>query len=301
MDAPCFLAVDGGGTKTEAVLVDEQKRVVGRGYAGPSNYTRKSPEEWAQVVCEAVQFAFASAPRRILRAWIGSAGIESAQAAEEARKHASRVLGLAYEHVRVTNDVTLLCANLERSGLAVIAGTGSAVHVFGHTSDGLQHVTQIGGLGWILGDEGSAYGIGRAALRAVLHRDSDAENLLAAILAHWNVRDPGELISAVYAKQAPNPIASLAPLVCKLAFEKQDTGALRVVTMQAQLLAAQIARGATHCSAPYDLCLGGKVLMQAAYRRLVLAALASQKIDFAHVHILADVTADAARSIRVHA
>src|SRR5437773_190576 len=82
-------------------------------------------------------------------------------------------------------------------GIAIGAGTGSST--FGVAPDG--RTGTAGGWGYLLGDEGSAYAVGREALRAVGHAADGhgrATALTATVCAHLGLAQPRDLITAVY-------------------------------------------------------------------------------------------------------
>jgi len=96
-----------------------------------------------------------------------------------------------------------------RRGILLIAGTGSIA--LGASADG--RLIRSGGWGHILGDEGSAYDVGRKGIGAALaYRDGrgPATMLLGLALAHFNVADPFELIPAVYEKFDKSRLADFA-------------------------------------------------------------------------------------------
>ncbi|WFD30134.1 hypothetical protein MSPP1_001151 [Malassezia sp. CBS 17886] len=154
-------------------------------------------------------------------------------------------------HLLVTNDALLLGAvpNVACPARIVVAvaGTGSVVRVLDAVGPGRLHtVATFGGLGYLLGDEGSAYGLGRSALRAVLdvRTDKDAAALRARIAAQWKLDSTECLLASVYkegGEQAHVRVAQLASVVLACAHEGSST-ARAIVKEQAQYLAAQIAR-----------------------------------------------------------
>src|SRR5207244_3703467 len=122
------------------------------------------------------------------------------------------------ERVVVVQDVAILlpAAGLA-SGIAIVAGTGSST--FGVAPDG--RTGTAGGWGYLLGDEGSAYAVGREALRAVGHA-ADGHGrptaLTATVSAHLRLAQPRDLITAIYQSASPRTtIADLAPLVAEAA------------------------------------------------------------------------------------
>lgn len=99
-----------------------------------------------------------------------------------------------------------LCGREE--GIACILGTGSNAC---HCQHG-QIVENIGGLGFILGDEGSGAALGKTLITAYLNEELPADLRKALESAHALHRD--EIIESVYRKAAPNRyLAAFAPFV----------------------------------------------------------------------------------------
>src|SRR5262245_37291633 len=196
------LGIDGGGSHTLACLAEAQAggRGVGKGEAGPSNIQSVGIERALQALDEAVARAFTAAgkPRGgLAAAALGLAGVDRAEASAVVRDWAARAQ-LA-DRVDIANDATLLLAagTPDGWGLAVIGGTGSIA--FGRTADG--RFDRSGGWGYLLGDEGSAYGLALAGARAVA-RAADGcappTRLTPAILEFMGLSEPIEMIRAVY-------------------------------------------------------------------------------------------------------
>ena len=212
-----FVGVDGGGSHTIALAGRDGETVAGRGEAGPSNPSALGFDRAADAIVEAVRAALAgaltggAAPARIT---MGVAGAGRPADGQRLAELVAAGLGLPAERVRVFQDVALLlpAAGLS-SGIAIVAGTGSSV--FGVASDG--RTATGGGWGYLLGDEGSAFFVGREALMAVARADDgtgQSTALTEATLSHYRVGTPRDLITAVY--QSPHPrtaIANLAPTV----------------------------------------------------------------------------------------
>ena len=101
----------------------------------------------------------------------------------------------------------------QQPGIVVISGTGSIA--YGRNARG--EAARAGGWGYVLGDEGSGYWIGRAALRAVL-RESDERGpktaLSPLLLAHFGVERAQGLIHEVYhSTLKPSAIGALATAI----------------------------------------------------------------------------------------
>ncbi|MDP2856990.1 MAG: BadF/BadG/BcrA/BcrD ATPase family protein, partial [Bacillota bacterium] len=122
-------------------------------------------------------------------------------------------------------------------GVVVIAGGGSVA--WGRTTDGTE--ATAGGYGHILGDEGSAYEIGRqaivAALRASQHR-TPATALTREVLAHFAVDNVWDARLLVYSGDDPRKqLSALAPRVSSAA-ETGDGVAQQIVLRAGSELAS---------------------------------------------------------------
>ncbi|HVF45467.1 MAG TPA: BadF/BadG/BcrA/BcrD ATPase family protein, partial [Pyrinomonadaceae bacterium] len=125
---PYVLGVDGGGTKTRAVVADSRGEIIGHGRAGPSNPLRVGVSDSTAAVREAVERACLDAGVRrqdLSAAEIGLAGVKRDDIRERMRAALSAELGI--EPLEVVTDavIALYGATEGAPGLVVIAGTGS--------------------------------------------------------------------------------------------------------------------------------------------------------------------------------
>jgi len=135
-------------------------------------------------------------------------------------------------------DIALEAAFGADPGIVLVSGTGSVA--VARTPDGTLH--RQGGYGWQMGDEGSGYALGRAALLAVGRaRDGrgEATSLTAALLGHPPARHFEELVRWSAAAE-PGEIAALAPLVLQCA-GGGDPVAQRLVGQAVEELAGLVA------------------------------------------------------------
>jgi N-acetylglucosamine kinase len=160
------LGLDGGGTKTECVLMDETRRVVTSSRGGPSNPMRVGFGGALAAVCEAARTA-------MLNAKVSNDAVVSlcAGLAGTAYPESGRKMRMLLEEefpgklVRVCTDMDLtLQAIGEGAAIVLIAGTGSAA--VGRDVQG--RTARVGGHGYLLGDEGSAYHVGQRAVLEAL-------------------------------------------------------------------------------------------------------------------------------------
>ncbi|MCA1574198.1 MAG: ATPase [Acidobacteria bacterium] len=199
------VGVDGGGSKTHAVIVDADGRILGEGTSGPSNPLRVGIARAAAAVREAIDKACEAAQVRredILAAEVGLAGARRTELRERVRE-ALGSLGIAELEVVGDADIALYGATDGEAGVVVIAGTGSIC--CGVNARGKRNCA--GGWGPVAGDEGGGAWIARRALRAIAHA-SDGRgpktSLMVAACAYFHVTTPEDLSTAIYAPTMTN-------------------------------------------------------------------------------------------------
>jgi len=162
-----FLGVDGGASKTAALVTDHEGKPLGDGVAGPSNHLRVGIETAARNIERAVNKALVAADvasREVTWAYCGIAGADHPAHRQEIVD--SLNIFFPRGNFSIDNDarIALTGAIGFGAGAVVIAGTGSVA--FGRNAAGEE--ARAGGWGPTVGDEGSAYGIAKAGFSAVL-------------------------------------------------------------------------------------------------------------------------------------
>ncbi len=181
---PHFLGIDGGGSKTDCVILDGAGTVVGEGCGGPSNPLRVGFPSAFSAVAQSAAEAFAQAklhPRQITGAVAGMAGAGRRSVARKLLIYLVEQFPTATVHVATDLEVALEAAVGNGPGVVLVAGTGSAA--YGRNAAG--ETSRAGGYGPWIGDEGSAYDIGRRAVAAVAQtRDRNGPvTILAEMIA----------------------------------------------------------------------------------------------------------------------
>jgi N-acetylglucosamine kinase-like BadF-type ATPase len=220
---PCFLGVDGGGTKTHAVITTASYKVIGEGFSGASNPVRVGFDQAVAHVEEAVTQACEQAhiaPQEIAAGCAAIAGISHPIHFHTMRKALARRLRI--DHLELVTDAR---AALEgaldgKAGVVLIAGTGSIAMGISEA----RAVERSGGWGPTLGDEGSGYDIARQALKAVAASfDGRAPRtaLTERICRELGISSAKDLPGVIYNNEAEESteIASLARLVAEAAAE----------------------------------------------------------------------------------
>src|SRR5947207_12797478 len=162
-----FLGVDGGASKTAALVIDDSGKSLGSGVAGPSNHLRVGIETAARNIERAVNKALVAADvasREIAWAYCGIAGADHPAHRQEVVD--SLEIFFPRGNFTVDNDarIALTGAIGFAPGVLLIPGTGSVA--YGRNAEGEEW--RAGGWGPIIGDEGSGYFIARTGLSAVL-------------------------------------------------------------------------------------------------------------------------------------
>ena len=146
--------------------------------------------------------------------------------------------------------------------MVIIAGTGSIA--YGHNAEG--QAARAGGWGYVLGDEGSGYWIGRHALRAVVrHADGRGRETMLTpfVLEHFGVARPQELVHAIYHRNLrPSAIAAVSHAVQQAA-EAGDEVALTILSVGARELAgsaASVVRQLGLADSAFSFVLAGGIL-----------------------------------------
>ena len=237
-----FLGIDGGGTKTLALIADESGNVIGRGSAESSNYHAIGKEKAFESLDNAIRFAFEDAKlsrQNFQAACLGLAGVYRPQDRAVIESWAKE--NLANTPVKIVNDAELVLAagTADDWGVAMICGTGSIV--YGRNKNG--ETTRAGGWGYLLGDEGSGYRIGLAALQAIAraHDGRDEKTILnQLILNHLSLNSPVDLIKYIYRERVPTTeIAALASFVEEAA-ESGDAVATKILQEAAHELSLAV-------------------------------------------------------------
>ena len=225
-----FLGVDGGASKTAALVTDDGGKSLGDGVAGPSNHLRVGIETAARNIERAVNKALVNADvasREIVWAYCGIAGADHPAHRQEIVD--SLNIFFPRGNFTVDNDarIALTGAIGFGAGVVVIAGTGSVA--YGRNEAGEE--ARAGGWGPTLGDEGSAYGIARVGLGAVLraYDGRGPSTKMLDILNHDYQLAASEIPRFVYATTThADDIARYSKLVIEAA-EAEDAVACSIL------------------------------------------------------------------------
>jgi N-acetylglucosamine kinase-like BadF-type ATPase len=277
-----IVGLDIGGSKTHAIAAS----VDGRGgcqevLAGSANLSSVGPDE----ATRQLSIVLDELGRDDITAiCAGAAGVDSPE--QEMRLAVliqAQVPGAA---VRIVHDTALILAAAGvQHGIALISGTGSVI--WGRTPDG--RTARAGGWGYLLGDEGSGYWVGREAVRHALERSERGEEpdgLALQLTADCGLQHPEQLLDHFYANPERRYWAGHSRLVFALA-GRSDPAAAQIVDSLTDALAQLVQTVAGRLQIWGPVVLGGGLL---THQPIARAALTERLADagFSDVRTLND-------------
>jgi glucosamine kinase len=265
------LGMDVGGTSSRALVADLSGRVLGTGLAGGGNPVSHGLGPAMAAIRAAMEQALDAVPRVEVQAnVVGAAGF-GAGSAHEALAELWRELGLPGEPV-VAGDIEVAFASgtAALDGSVLVSGTGAIAGEFvggrqGRVADGA---------GWLLGDHGSGFWVGREAVRHALSTRRDPDDPLAAAVARQLTgRDEVDRQAVIHATYGAPPVrlSELARLVVAAA-DGGSAPATEILERAADELHSTL-RGVRDPGAATVVVLGGGLLgtsfLQAAVRERI--------------------------------
>lgn len=295
-----LVGIDGGGTRTTLALANDDGRELLRRTGPPGLVDPRRPAATAAILAALVREAFAAAevdgPALALCAGLAGVGnvderelVESALAAEGvARRITLRSDGEAALHGALGGE----------PGLLLVSGTGSVA--YGRSEDG--RVERCGGWGTVVGDEGSGYAIGRAALRAVLQEvdgRGPPSGLRPVLIAAIAVTGP-DAIPAWAGRAEKAEIAALAVHALRLAADGDEV-AVRIARRAATAISAHaraLARRLGPWTGAIPVVLHGGVAREPTFAARLVGSLAKADPRLEPREALADAVTGAVHLAR---
>ncbi|WP_199248917.1 N-acetylglucosamine kinase [[Phormidium] sp. ETS-05] len=273
----CVLGIDGGGTKTVCVLMEESGEVVGRGDAGPSNYQTVGLDAAGEEIALAISGALRSAvdsgwqgDREVRGIGVGLAGVgrpEDVVVVYSLVQHLQYRLPLPLTWavspaaIVVENDCTIaLVGGIgDNVGVVTIAGTGAIA--YGRNREGI--TKRASGWGYLLGDEGSGYDIAVQGLRAAVraHDGRGPHTILGErFQERLQIANLEEVIELVYRRGwSVKDIAALATVVDIAAADGDHIATAIIDNAISELVLATrvVCEGLFAPGEPFDLVTSG--------------------------------------------
>lgn len=223
-----YVGIDCGGSMTRVMAVDENDEVVFRGLSGPGNLSSTPRPKIQQHLVKAMEGC--PNPDYLCGCFAGLIN-------EDGRRLAESILRQLFPEasLRVEPDfAAALYASPPGTDVCVIAGTGSLV-----CSQHDERIVKSGGRGYILGDLGSAYQLGRDAIVYFLdHPNAASEPFKNAIVSAFGSTREDKIVSEVYASATPARTVAQFAKYLALAASEDDPAAVDSVRRHMASLAA---------------------------------------------------------------
>ena len=217
------MGIDGGGSTLRIAIVNAELDELSSHTSGSVNPSVVGHDEARARIQSGVLAALGEAnlqPKRISAVGIGIAGASKLHSERWLLDTLKPVLPRSHHVLSSDLEIALVGALTERHGILLLAGTGSGA--YGSKPGNLR--LQVGGWGYLLGDEGGSYWIGRELLRLAMREydlgwDANVKALGRACLNALGLSQPQELVTWVYRSDGPPAarIGGLAPLVLQRA------------------------------------------------------------------------------------
>ena len=280
------VGVDGGGSRTRAVILDDTGSEVARAEREGAVATAEAPDEAASAVASAVRAAAVQGGVKlpVHALWAGLAGA-GREAVRDAVTAALSRAGLA-QSIEVGTDVEAAFHDAfgDGPGVMLIAGTGSIA--WARDERGVMH--RVGGWGQHVGDEGSGYWLVMEAFRRVA-RAEDGRGattvLRASLLERLGLLEANELVTWV-ASASKREIAALVPDVAHAASTGDPSAAEileRAVELLARHLTTVIERSGPWSEKPHLALSGGLISGDGPLRDALLTAVAGHDLPLVDV------------------
>ena len=231
-----YLGVDGGGSKTTAVVYDEKGNFICKAVGESINYYSVGIENARQAMADIISRL---SQKSFDCAVIGMSALNDRASDEETERFCGGII----ESNKIIMDSDLFVAleamNCEGECAFVISGTGSMAVCRGENGE----ISHAGGFGYIIGDEGSGYSIALGAIKTAIRA---AENIVPPTaltekcLAYFSAETVYDLIDIFYEKTVSRKnVAAFAKEVYACA-ENGDVTAHEILRNEAMLLSQTV-------------------------------------------------------------
>jgi N-acetylglucosamine kinase-like BadF-type ATPase len=234
-----YIGIDGGGSNLRVVITDSNMRVLGESgdeTANPSIIGRDEARQRIQQAIGAVLQETNISSDAVQAVGIGVAGASADHSSAWLREVLAPILPTSYYALSSDVEIALVGAHGQKYGILLLAGTGSCAYGINEKGESLL----IGGWGYLLGDEGGGYWIGKELIQLIstiddrgetdlMHNAPEMLDLKKKTLQFLGLQKPRDIIAWLYRQEtAPvRDVASLAPLVLQEA--QTNTQAMTIV------------------------------------------------------------------------
>ena len=214
------IGVDGGGSKTLAVLANLKKEILARAETGPSNLRNVGIKTAGANISEAILKTINGiSGKNVFSIFIALAAVE-----EEFKSEKEKIKREIFKNPKISKalrgDIEIVSDQIaafragtdEKDGLVLIAGTGSVCH----GRRGKKEV-KTGGWGWA-NDEGSGFWAGQKGYQAIF-KDLDGRGpktkITKLVFKEWKLKNKEDLMKKIYGKDSIRNISLISKTVDK--------------------------------------------------------------------------------------
>lgn len=239
-----LVGIDGGATKTKAILANAEGKILGSALKGPANYRTQGIDRASHLLRDIIFTVLEEVGLTWSDLNVVVAGLAGVHEDFDEKRVKNSLLEVLPDNnnirIDINNDLYIaLVGGIQKEyGIATNAGTGAIAIGINHSGE-----TYISdGWGYLLGDEGSGFWVGLQAIKAALE---DIDNrgkptsLKRTVKSHFNISKTPELLDVVYSREGRpkvGEIAGLAPAVFEEA-RAGDSLAMKIIKQAGRKLA----------------------------------------------------------------
>lgn len=246
-----YAGVEGGSTSTKATILDENGMVLGAAEGPSTNHWNIGLDECARrlnaLILAAKTVSGLPAEAEIDSVGLTLSGVDTEDNCKDVQHAMEKVDPKWKGKVFVANDaVGAMATASDEGGIIVISGTGTVgMFVFPNGSS-----ERVGGMGHMLGDEGSAYWIARYVIIAVIRHEMgikrcsyDIAKAKEIIFRHYKLTTIMDILPFFYHKFEKSQTAQLTAILVR---EAGDDDLVKHAFHRAGVHLARLVRGAVH-------------------------------------------------------
>ena len=234
------VGVDGGGTKTLAVLADLDGKILKRAKTGPSNPRNIGIEKSVFNLSQGIKKIIKNIERKnIIFVSVALPAIEEEYKSKkkEIKTKLSSALKISENKIIIDSDqvIAFKSGTDKKNGIVLIAGTGCVAHGWKNKKQ-----AKISGWGY-LGDEGSAFWAGQKTYQAILKdlgRRGAKTLITKLVFRKWKIKTKENFVKKIYSN--PTKFIPLLSIFTEKAAEKKDKIACDILKQAGQELALAV-------------------------------------------------------------
>lgn len=276
-----YLGIDGGGSKTTAVVFNDKGDFICKACGESINYYSVGTENAQKALSDIIEKL---SQKEFDCAVIGMSALNERASDEETYNFCSGIINSKKTIMDSDLFIALEAMNINGECGVVISGTGSMA--IRRNEDG--KIIHAGGWGYILGDEGSGYSIGLSGIKAAIRAaegSTEKTTLTDECLNYFKIDNIYDLIDLYYSKTVSRKItAAFAEYVIALA-ESGDAVALKIIKSEAKMLSETVSALMKNTNHNIPIGLWGGIFQHnELYRKIFIELL--QSYGFTNVKLM---------------